>query len=227
MALQVPARGAAAEPLERPQQAIVLGLQADGARAGFSLPSRNAAPEPPGLPIGPFLPVLTLHDARATTQPMPPRASAQTWAQVRRVLGRWEVLLDCRMPTAHVGSPPDSWHLNDLRGHEAVLLRVHIDGQEVTVVAHPFGHLYSSGSSADLKVRIARQDTGWICRVQLPDHWTNQGFGLELARTHAGSSLLETAVMAGSPWAPLPGPVLIDVGAWDQGVPLPSRTVPE
>jgi hypothetical protein len=223
LAVQVAPRSTATEPLERPDEGIVLGLQSAGIRAAFALPSRVLSPEPPGLPIGPFLPVLTLHDARATTQPLPPPSNVQTWAQVRRVLGRWEVLLDCRTPMLHTSALPDAWHLDGLRGHEAVLLRLHRDGQEITVVAHPGGHLCSIGSAADLDVRIAHQANGWICRVQFPEYWTEHGFGLELVRLHGGSHAMETAVMAGTPWAPLPGPILIDGGAWDQGVPLVER----
>jgi len=223
LAVQVAARSTATEPLERPDEGIVLGLQSGGIRAGFGLPARVFSPEPPGLPIGPFLPALTLHDARATTQSSPPTSNMQTWAQVRRVLGRWEVLLDCRTPVVDPVRPPESWHLDRLRGYEAVVLRLHLDGQEITVMVHPDGHTCSNGSAVDLVVRIAQQAHGWICRVQFPEHWTEHGFGLEMARLHGGSLAMETAIMAGTPWAPLPGPVLINVEAWDQGVPLVQR----
>jgi len=220
VAVRVPRRSVLEEPVVRPDGPDGLALQTGSMALLLRLGPRVIAAEPPGLSLGPFLGPLTLHGAQAASLQAPPPSDRQTWAHVRRVLGRWEILLDCGRPegTPDGGVPPGAMTLDALRGHDAVLVRLHVEGQEIPIVVHPSGWYCARGAVPRLEVRTARRGTAWISRILLPERWTAHGFSVELIRTHAGDSAVETPVQGGTPWAPLPGPIHVDVSAWDGGV---------
>ncbi|MCH2135284.1 MAG: hypothetical protein MK101_01730 [Phycisphaerales bacterium] len=207
----------AIERLARGPDEGLIAMQTGAMATGLKVPPASIAPRPPGLSLGPFLGPLTLRDAQAGQQPAPPPPDRQTWAQVRRVLGRWEILLDCARPAGAPASipPAGAMTVDRLKGHDAVLIRLEVDGQGIPIVVHPSGWTCARGAVPRLEVRTARRGDAWISRVLLPEHWTGDGFSIELTRTHGGDDAIETAVSAGSPWAPLPGPLHIDVTAWD------------
>lgn len=220
VAVRVPRRSVLNEPVIRPEGPDALALQTGSMASLLRVGPRLIVAEPPGVSLGPFLSPLTLQDARAASSPAPPPADRTTWAQVRRVLGRWEILLDCGRPagTPRSTMPAGAITLDALRGHDAVLVRLNIDGQEIPIVVHPAGWHCGRGDVARLEVRTARRGTAWISRILLPERWTANGFGVELIRTHAGDAAVETPLHGGTPWSPLPGPIQIDVSAWDGGV---------
>jgi hypothetical protein len=222
IALRVQGHRLELEPIDRSAGAQVLALQTGSVATGLSLLPMHMSPEPPGQTIGPFLGPLTLLDAQQATPPAPPNVQRQTWAQIRRVLGRWEILLDCGRPSGAPDAPAPAGALSvdALKGHDAVLLRLHVDGQEIPIVVHAQGWYSARGEVPRLEVRTARRGDAWITRVILPEHWTRRHFGVEMIRTHAGDSAIETALMAGTPWAVLPGPLTIDVSHWDQSLEL-------
>ncbi len=226
-AVRVPRRSVFQEPVVRPNGPDALALQTGSMASLLRLGPRVIIAEPPGVSLGPFLGPLSLQDARAASSPAPPPVDRQTWAQVRRVLGRWEILLDCGRPagTPEGTLPTGAMTLDALRGHDAVLVRLRIDGQEIPIVVHPAGWHCGRGEVARLEVRTARRGTAWISRVLLPERWTTNGFEVELIRTHAGDGAVETPLHGGTPWAPLPGPIVIDVTHWDGGhEPAKART---
>ena len=219
-AVRVPRRSVLDELVIRPDGPDTLALQTGSMASLLRLEPRVVIAEPPGVSLGPFLGPLSLQDARAASTPAPPPVDRRTWAQVRRVLGRWEILLDCGRPTGTPQSklPAGAMTLDALRGHDAVLVRLRIDGQEIPIVVHPAGWYCGRGEVTRLEVRTARRGSAWISRVLLPERWTTNGFEVELIRTHAGDAAVETPLHGGTPWAPLPGPVFIDVTGWDGGI---------
>jgi hypothetical protein len=227
VAVGVPGRTVVDEPMSRPDAADALALQVGSMTSLLRLAPLTVVAHPPGLALGPFLGPLTLHDARAASLQSPPPADRQTWAHIRRILGRWEILLDCGRPagTPEALLPAGAMSLNALVGHDAVLVRLHVDGQEIPIVVHPAGWHCVRGQVTRLDVRTARRGTAWISRILLPERWTSSGFAVELIRTHAGDTAVETPVQGGTPWAPLPGPIRIDVSQWDDGI-APAQTHP-
>ena len=221
-ALRVQGHQLRLEPVDRSAGPQVLALQTGAVATGLAVSPMQVSPEPPGQTLGPFLGTMTLLDAQLAAPPPPPNVHRQTWAHIRRVLGRWEILLDCGRPAGVPDAPAPAGVLSvdELRGHDAVLLRLHVDGQEIPIVVHAQGWYSARGEVSRLEVRTARRGDAWITRVILPEHWTRRHFGVEMIRTHAGDRAIETAVMAGTPWAALPGPLDIDVSGWDQGLEL-------
>ncbi|MCH2137966.1 MAG: hypothetical protein MK074_02820 [Phycisphaerales bacterium] len=219
LAVHVPARHMAKEPLTREVEACVLAMQYGGIAGAWTLPCRMHAPVPPGLSIDAFAPMMTLHDAQKLQQGMPLAAGHRTVAQVRRVLGRWEVLVECQGmgPPVPTQAQVTGTTIADLKGTEALLVRVAHGGREDAVIVRPDGWHVSSGDRSGMDVHIAPRDHGWVARVQLPSHWTSAPFGLGLARTHRGSTAVETAFMSCGPNEHAPCLVIIDPSAWAAG----------
>ena len=218
LAVQVPPREVRSETFERPEASSALALIAGPVQAAMALPATRVAPEPPGLQIGPFHSMLTLHDAQRLKPPPPPPPGMRTWAQVRRLLGKWEVLVECHGPHAVPGAPPPSWRVADLKGTEAILVHIAYGGQQVAVAANEAGWVCSAGAHNPVDVRTERHEAGWTCRIILPAEWTATGFEMAMARTHGGADAVETAFAPATPWTTLPGMTAVDTIAWDQGI---------
>jgi len=166
------------------------------------------AVEPPGLTIGPLLPHRSLADARGGTFPAPPPLEWQTFAHVRRLMGRWEIMLECRWPTGTLARPP--WD------GEAVDVVWTCDGLEHQTRVTPTGIASTSNDAVQPRAHVSQQTHAWLCRLVLPESWTSCGTpALSLRRSHARSDASESWPTPETPWFHGHDGAAIDIEAWD------------
>ena len=163
--------------------------------------------EPPGTVLGPLLPPLCLADVAAGRPPTDRSPALQTHAHLRRLQGRWELLIECRTPDALE---------TDLKGETVVATVVCGDeAHEVTVTPAGVANTVSvRDESPTAFVRVT--DDAWRCRLQLPDHWVSCGQPrIGLWRRHHGTLNIDTWPTACAPWNPLFDPAPFDLRNWD------------
>ncbi|MCP4759343.1 MAG: hypothetical protein GY876_07790 [Planctomycetes bacterium] len=173
------------------------------------LPINRTIPtvEPPGLMMGPFHPTRTLSDVRHGADPPPPHNDRQTFAQLRRLGGQWELMFECRRPTE-----------TDQREGDSVTVFLACEHKEVTIVATPDG----TASLSDLTfgtttAHTATQPHAWLCRIVLPGDWAMcENPSIALMRSHADSDSVETWPTPCTPWSIHMDPTHVDLGGWDQ-----------
>ncbi|MDP7029548.1 MAG: hypothetical protein QF733_04925 [Phycisphaerales bacterium] len=171
--------------------------------AHLTLPVDRSAREvtPPGLTIGPLYPTRTLSDVAAATPPPPPPTAMQTFAQVRRLMGHWELMLECRWPARPASTQG-----------EAVTITWTCGEHRHALVATPDGLAEASAATAHTSVH----EHAWLCRIVLPDAWICGTPTLSLARTHAGHEGVETWPTPATPWSSQPDPAMLDLSRWDE-----------
>ena len=158
--------------------------------------------EPPGLTVGPLYPVRTLSDVRAGMLPPPPPTSLQTFAQVRRLMGHWEIMLECRwnekLPLERIGM-------------DTVVILWQCDGESHVVTVSPLGIAEASAATA----YVTQHDHAWLCRVVLPDAWICDSPSLALRRIHGDTGSIDAWPTPGTPWEQVSDPVRLDLAPWD------------
>ena len=186
---------------------------------------------PPGALLGPFRATMTLNELRSQL-PEPVPIARSTYAQLRRMQGRWELFIECFRPEAASRRHPVTdliRSLDELKGTEAV--SVLIGKPENTRT--PARHVICIPELQDPVVLVGPRDEApeahrisysdrWLLRYVIPDHWIpDDGSSLELAmiRTHGDSNSFETAPNACVPWRMQPDMVQINLDEWEQGGP--------
>ncbi len=170
--------------------------------AHLALPVDRSVREvvPPGLTIGPLIPARTLTDVAAAVQPPPPPLDCQTFVQVRRLMGRWELMLECRWPDRAAA----------LEG-ESVTVSWGCPDASYTLRVTPAGFDTQSPARAHISIH----DHAWLCRIVLPDAWVCGVPTLSLVRAHAGHDGVETWPTPGTPWQLASDPAMLDLSQWD------------
>jgi hypothetical protein len=168
--------------------------------------------EPPGAMLGPLHSTRTLSDIRAATSPPLVAPTRRTFAQFRRILGRWEIMLECRWkhpPTATAS-----------RYHESVTIRLG-SGQDIRdIMVSPTGLQSTHPGTAQPSVHVNSLEHAWLCRVVLPSEWVSEVISIALLRTHADGPAFETWPTPCVPWRMEFDPAPFNLNAWDQdGVP--------
>ena len=235
--------------LDRPQDHLVSTLYpglVDGDVSSLNLMIRNnvltlpfgpgtVPVRPPGALLGPFRSTMTLNELRSQLPDQVPVARS-TYAQLRRMNGRWELFLECFRPTTRTRTQPVSdliRSLNELRGTEAVSILIgQSDNDRV-----PARHIMCIPERQQPVVLVGPRDEPpevhresyadrWLVRFVIPDHWIpDDGSSLHLAliRTHGDGNGFETAPNACVPWRMDPDMVQINLEEWEQGGPRLKR----
>jgi len=168
--------------------------------------------KPPGLMLGPLHPSLTLLDVRAGANPPEAPASRQTFAQFRRLMGQWELMLECRWPEPLEDAD------EPLRESVTIELRVRNNLHVIKITPRGLSSTHQAGSPT---VHVSRLDHAWLCRVVLPEEWIADRMSVALLRTHADSPAVETWPTPSVPWHIELDPTPLDLTRWDQdGTPL-------
>lgn len=161
--------------------------------------------EPPGLMLGPLHPNRTLSDVRAGLPPPPAPMSRQTFAQFRKLMGHWEVMLECRWNGLQT-DPCDG---------ESVTIDLRVGDRRHVIEVTPDG-LRSSHQADAPTAHASKLDHAWLCRVVLPDAWIADQMSIALLRTHADSPAFETWPTPCVPWRIEFDPTPMNLSAWDQ-----------
>jgi hypothetical protein len=199
------------DPLPRQELAPLL-LEVGQNHMTLSIDRSVLRVEPPGLMLGPLHPNLTLSDVRGAAKPPPAPVNRQTFAQFRRLMGHWEVMLECRWP-----APMDEAGAHH---RESVIIDLRVGDRVHVIEVTPLG-LISSHQSETPAVHVSRLDHAWLCRVVLPDAWIAERMSMALMRTHAHSPAFETWPTPCVPWRVAFDPTPMEITAWDQdGTPM-------
>ncbi len=192
------------DPLPPPQNDVPLVFELGTQHLILPINREPLVIEPPGLMIGPLLPMRTLTDVRAAVMPPPPPMEMQTLAQVRRLMGKWEIMLECRWPQP---PPPGT-----------------IDWVDITIVNQGVRHVarvapeglrsFDSPTTETPTAHNSRQDHAWLCRVVLPESWVSgDTFKLALRRKNG---VEETSWPTPDlPWKQVTDPATLDMRHWD------------
>jgi hypothetical protein len=175
----------------------------------MTLPINRSAQdvEPPGLMLGPLYPNRTLVDVHAGSPPPPAPMNRQTFAQFRKLMGHWEIMLECRWPTRPSGPSDGESVTVELRGERTHIIEVTPNG------------LRSTHQPSGPRVHVNALDHAWLCRVVLPDAWVVDHMSIALLRTHGDSQAFETWPTPCVPWRIEFDPTPLNLSAWDQDVP--------
>jgi hypothetical protein len=190
---------------------------------------------PPGALLGPFRSTMTLNELRSQL-PDPVPVARSTYAQLRRMNGRWELFIECFRPVAPARNQPVTdliRSLEELRGTEAVSILIgepdndRVPARHIVCVPErqPPVILVGPRDEAPEAHRQSYADR-WLVRFVIPTHWIpDDGSSLHLAliRTHGDSTGFETAPNACVPWRMEPDMVQINLGEWEQGGPRLKR----
>lgn len=221
-----------------------LSIQALGMRDEVIFGPRVLQARPPGVNFPALLPPLTLAEVQMRVQRALPVEQA-TFAQVRRLSGRWEVFVDCRrvrLPNEATGAalPEVLTSLTDVRGVEAVTVLLGPDDSLtpadatgaprqprvwLTVPESGFWRLAHGENDGTLQIHRASYADRWYCRIVLPETWfsaaeTSPGY-IAILRSHGDGDQVETAPGPSAPWRPSPGRAAIDLELWDDLGPAP------
>ncbi|MDP7070823.1 MAG: hypothetical protein QF561_05695 [Phycisphaerales bacterium] len=215
VAMPIPPQGMAREAIEPLPDHELIQLLVQAGQNHLVLPVDRSIPtiEPPGLMMGPFHPVRGLGDIRSGQMPPPLPASEQTFAQLRRLAGQWELMFECRWP-----SDPQR------REGEAVTTMLTCGDARTTIVVTPHGSVtISDKSMGDVSAHTAIQSHSWLCRLVLPTGWGGcEAPAVAMMRTHAWSGTAVTWPTPCTPWNVVLDPTRVDLTGWDQDAATPA-----
>ena len=192
-------------------RAETLELSDGAARTRLAIGAREYPVQPPALSFGTFVPALTLAEAQAGS--LQPSAGAwRTTASLRKREGRWELFAEAFRPagvaladedrlTVRLGDPAAPTHAFVVSG----------DGT-ITMIAGP-----DDGVAAGF---MAWQDR-WRARIELPESWLPplvpgaRPLLVSVERVPGAGEGRQTAGLARPSWTASAGPILVDLGAWD------------
>ncbi len=184
---------------------------------------------PPGPLLGPFMPSLTLAQARSQERPEV-NSEQTTWLQVRKRNGEWELYIECMgIPSADIPKtslPHELASPHDMIGIEGVTLFIGQTGsasnwpqERLSISPHDGWRRYGSTSADRPVVGIRTLEDRWLATVTLPESWMpdrNHSLQIGAMRTHGDTRHFETMGSPCVPWRIQPQPVYLDPMTWDQ-----------
>ena len=147
-----------------------------------------------------------------------------TTVQVRKLLGVWELFIQCKGNKVSSGIPKDIAKAEDVIGVEAITLMHHETNAIVAIP--PSGTFAGLNIPRDFRVAQSIEEDGWNVRIELPSEWiSDERLSFSVARTHGDSTQVETAPLPCVPWNINPHPIVLDLSQWDlvQSIPTTSR----
>ena len=188
-----------------------LDLTDGAARTRLAVGAREYPVQPPALSFGSFVPALSLAEAQAGAL-QPPPAAWRTTASLRKREGRWELFVEAFRPegsaaadedrlTVRLGDPSAPTHAFVVSGDGALTMLVGPD----------------EGIAAGF---MAWQDR-WRARIELPESWLPpitpgaRPLLVSAERVPGPGEGRQTAGLARPSWTASAGPILVDLGAWD------------
>ena len=156
--------------------------------------------------------------------PLQIQPTNSTTVEVRKLLGVWELFIQCRGDIEISINPNEVLHPEQAIGIEAITI-LHPETDALVFV--PL-HSTVSGRNvpSDLHTFQSLSKDGWNVRIELPNEWIKSNeLSFSIIRTHGDSLQVETAPLPCVPWNLNPLPIILDLSEWDavQSIPTTSR----
>jgi hypothetical protein len=144
-----------------------------------------------------------------------------TTVEVRKLLGKWELFIQCYGNSENNVLPNDASEPSHLIGTEAITI-LHGETNSVVSIASS-GAVVGAHVPSDFNVTQSSDATGWKCRIEIPSEWIiNERLSFSIVRTHGDSLKVESAPLPCVPWNVHPRPIVLDLSAWDQVQTIPA-----
>ena len=191
--------------------------------------------KPPGPVLGPFKPALSLADVRAGNS-SESAIENQSWIQIRRHDGKWELYVECLREPSAAGTTHDQKplpekidSLDELLGIEAMAIQIGHSAPDqiwptqcVVISPHDGWRRYTGNTPEIPEINVRVQEDRWLATMSLPDSWlpaNGDELLLSATRLHAENNRFETIPSACPPWNPDPLPIYLDLSIWDKDEP--------
>ncbi|MEE2912219.1 MAG: hypothetical protein VX436_00275, partial [Planctomycetota bacterium] len=169
--------------------------------------------QPPSVLLQTLHPLWTLQSIQSG-RPNRVNPSLETSVQIRKLLGSWELFVQCSGNNSPTPFPEKIISPADVRGIEAITI-LHPNSQAIVCIS-PAGGIAGISIPNNIEVHTASSETGWIARIVIPEVWIDdERFSFSAVRTHGDSTQVETGPLPCVPWSIKPSPVHIDLSTWD------------
>ncbi len=198
---------------------IQIGMQ----RYSLPIVPQKVIVRPPYTMLPRLHPLWTLRSVQLGV-PQQIQQALSTTVQVRKLLGTWELFIQCKGNNTSSNIPQDVARAKDVIGIETVTV-IHHDTNSIVAIP-PSGVFVGSNIPNDFNVVTSISAYGWDVRIELPNEWINDNqLSFSVVRTHGDSMRVETAPLPCTPWNINPLPILLDLSQWDlvQSIPTTSR----
>jgi hypothetical protein len=144
----------------------------------------------------------------------------ETRVEVRYLMGNWEIFIRCK---GNAASPTPSYVSSDRLvpvGTEAISL--FFPEIKDPVVIQP-----DTLTSSAFELYTQSSNDGWSARIIVPETLIQSGaLSFSIARTHGGSSSVETSPLPCMPWDINPAPIVINTRLWNtiDDIPITPET---
>ncbi|MBC8202085.1 MAG: hypothetical protein H8E86_08560 [Planctomycetes bacterium] len=177
---------------------------------------------PPSILLPKLHPLWNLNSMRSGIPAQINNANATT-VEVRKLLGNWELFIQCSGNSENNTFPNDAKELSHLIGIEAITI-IHGETNAFVSIASS-GAILGGHVPSDFKVTQSSDSKGWKSRIELPSEWiVNEHFSFSIVRTHGDSLQVETAPLPCVPWNVHQKPIVLDFSAWDQVQSIPTTS---
>ena len=146
--------------------------------------------------------------------PLLVQKNKSTSVQVRKLLGTWELFIQCNGNSSNTTIPSDTEKPEDVIGVEAITI-IHSETDAIMSIP-PSGVFVGINIPSDTKVISSSGKRSWNIRIELPSEWiSNDQLSFSVVRTHGDSLQVETAPLPCVPWDINPLPIVLDLSEWD------------
>jgi hypothetical protein len=192
-----------------------------GRSTSLQVVSQEVKALPPSIQLATLYPLWNLQSVQRGV-PNSVSPSQVTSVQVRKILGVWELFIQCAGISEGNPFPKTLENLSSLRGTEAITI-LHPE-TDTTISISPNGLLANSQIPQDLSIHKAIHQHGWSIRVELPNSWVaNKTLSFSIVRTHGNSGNVETGPLPSIPWNISPSPIVLDLSWWDDIERFPTQ----
>jgi hypothetical protein len=168
---------------------------------------------PPSVLLQTLHPLWTLQSIRSG-QPNRVHPTLKTTVELRKLLGAWELYIQCKGDSPPKPLPSEISLPTDVRGIESITI-MHPETNAMVCIT-PNGEVGGVSVPDTVEVYTSINETGWITRMVLPTTWVKDDHvSFSVIRTHGDSMQVETGPLPCVPWSIVPKPIHIDLSAWD------------
>jgi hypothetical protein len=145
-----------------------------------------------------------------------------TAVQLRKLLGGWELFVECYGRGEGTSLMDGIIDLQKLKGAEAItILHEPSDG---VIAIPPEGTPVQNNITEEVKIHRSAYENKWAVRIELPDAWvSDDSVSFSIIRSHGDSDHIETGPLPCVPWNINPKPIVIDLTQWDEVQQFPTH----